>query len=33
MPNEQIYSYIIMARASYIRGDDENIHFVLDQNA
>jgi len=32
MPNEQYFSYI-MARASCIRLDDDNIHFLLDQYA
>ena len=30
MPNEQMFSYI-MARTSYIRWDDNNLCFVLDQ--
>jgi hypothetical protein len=31
-PNETFFSYI-MARTSYIRWDDDNICFVLDQHA
>ena len=32
MPNEQFFSYI-MARTSYIRWDDNDVLFVLDQHA
>jgi hypothetical protein len=31
-PNEQFFSWI-MARTSYNWGDDEYVHFVLDQSA
>jgi hypothetical protein len=30
--NEQFFSYM-MARTSYIRGDDDDARFVLDQHA
>ena len=32
MPNEQFLSYI-MARTSYIRWDDDDVHFVQEQHA
>ena len=32
MQYEQFFSYI-MARTGYIWGDDNDIHFVLDQHA
>ena len=32
MPNEQFFSYMyFMARVSYIRWDDNDVRFVLDQ--
>jgi len=31
-PNEQFFSYI-MARISYIQWNDDDVHFVLDQQA
>jgi hypothetical protein len=31
-PNEQFFSHI-MARASYIKWDDDVVRFVLDQHA
>jgi hypothetical protein len=30
--NSEIFSYI-MARTSYFQWDDDEVHFVLDQNA
>jgi hypothetical protein len=32
MPNKTLFSYI-MARISYIRWDDNDVRFVLDQHA
>jgi predicted alpha/beta hydrolase len=31
-PNEQFFSYIIV-RTSYIRWDDDDVHFALDQHS
>ena len=31
-PNDNIFSYI-MTRTSYVRLDDNDVHFVLEQNA
>jgi len=32
MPNEQFFIYIMM-RTSYIRWDDKDVHFVIEQHA